>query len=114
MVALQHAKLACCKRMVLLTSISECRVKEPGGTVLLGTSTGSASPGQIHTRPSLSTVGRCATLTPLHCTVLGILVHSPCELNVQPWYGHCTCPSTIVPAERGQARCAHSSRTHAA
>jgi hypothetical protein len=74
----------------LRTSISECRVNEPGGNVLLGISTGSASPGQIHTKPSLSTVGRCDTLIPWHCTVLGILVHSPWELNVQPWYGHCT------------------------
>jgi hypothetical protein len=78
-------------KIVLRTSISACSVKLSGGSVVSGTSTGSASPGHTHTKPSFSATGRCATSMPLHCTVLGILVHWPPRSNVQPWYGHCTC-----------------------
>mmetsp|Transcript_17999 Transcript_17999/g.54164 ORF Transcript_17999/g.54164 Transcript_17999/m.54164 type:complete len:249 (+) Transcript_17999:708-1454(+) len=64
--------------------------------------------------PSFSEQGREVTVTPGQKAVEGILVHSPVRLYSHPWYGHCTCPSTTLPRDRGQARWAHSSFTHAA
>jgi hypothetical protein len=61
-----------------------------GGSVVAGTSPGSSSPGQTHTKPSFSTHGSAATPTPRQWTVEGIVVQSPEPLKRQPWYAHST------------------------
>mmetsp|Transcript_7850 Transcript_7850/g.33378 ORF Transcript_7850/g.33378 Transcript_7850/m.33378 type:complete len:325 (+) Transcript_7850:294-1268(+) len=71
----------------------------------------------VHTRisPSRSTTGAASTKTSGSSFLMeGIFTHSPPVVYSQPWYGHCTFPSTSFPSEMGHARCAHSSFTQPA
>mmetsp|Transcript_1319 Transcript_1319/g.1922 ORF Transcript_1319/g.1922 Transcript_1319/m.1922 type:complete len:224 (-) Transcript_1319:190-861(-) len=111
--------------MGMSTVTSDIAVNPGGGTRLSGSSLSARAscsapapshcPAHTYNRPSRSTTGAASTKTWGSSFLMdGIFTHSPPDVYSQPWYGHCTLPSTSLPSEMGQARCAHSSLMHAA
>ena len=70
--------------------------------------------GASHTMPSCSatSAGRRSVARSGIAAVsssAGMPTHLPSEVNRQPWYGHCSMPSVICPADRRARRCGHAS-----